>query len=449
MPAPRTTALLLALALPLAGCASDYGLALAPPPEPEDPGPGPAVGPSLPDLPDFPDLPDLPDLPDPPDNPWDDLNPGDLPEVYLAVAWSEYECCWYCDYADPMPVEPDIMACWSRFAVVDLRGQVVAEFPLPEEVDQAWSPYSYVNMLPAGPGRFLAVVNNWDTSWNDDDGWPSPRWWEVWLLDAAQNTTTRVAYWDAEFGGVRIEQTGRLVFTGDAGTAPLLGVWPNEPDRLVMWLYEGECPEGAVGELHSFHLFDPEAPVLSWKVEELLPEGLPQQLAGLWPWSLELSVDDEGAPTALMGVTGGWCGSGDTELRLISTSLEEGAQWDQLLWGAWTPIKPTYTGRAGGAALHVPGYAGGLPEWQLIGPEGSQTGPLPDDVLMAIAGPVLDPEGPTFVLVGGSEDGGYHHAIDVIHRGEPVWRIDALRFGLQERQVFFTDVDLLWPVQEE
>jgi hypothetical protein len=295
------------------------------------------------------------------------------------------------------------------------------------------------------------VVNNWSANYDDDDGdeWPSPSWWEIWLMDAVQGSTTRVAHWDTEFGGVMLDQTSRLIFTGDAGSAPLIGVWPDDPDRLVMWLFETACPEGAVGELHSFDLFDPEAPVLAWKVEELLPEGFAQQLAGIWPSSLELSADEDGELSALLGVTGGICGYGDTELRIVATSLEQGFLWDGLLWGSWTPFKPTYTGLAGGAALHVPGYIGGFPGWQLYGPDGEQTGPLSADMLTGFAGPMLDPEGPTFAVFGGTEDGGYHHAIDVIHRGEPVWRIDTLKFGLQERHVFFTDVDVLWPVPEE
>lgn len=455
MPALRLGALLLALVLPglLAACASDYGLSSAPPEPAElptgdlDPPDGPGTAPAPPDLPEFPDLPDLPDLPD---SPWEDLNPGDLPEVYLAVAWSEFECCWYCDALDPYPMEPDILACWSRFAVVDLHGQVVAEFQLPHEVGQDWSPYSYLNMVPAGPGRFLAVVNNWDTGWDDDtDDFPSSSWWEAWLFDATQNTTTRVAHWDMEFGGVTIDGTDRLVYTGDAGSAPLLSVWPHDPDRLVLWLHDGECPQGAVGELHSIHMTDPEAPVLSWKVEDLLPEGLPEQMGGLMPWSLELGLDDDGEPVALLGAMGGWCGNGDYELRMLHTSLDTGTAWDELLWGSWSPLKPTWTGRSGGAALHVPGYTGDLLEWQLMGPDGTQTGTLPEDMPMAFAGPVIDPEGPTFAVIGGVEGGGYHHVIDVVHQGESVWRIDALRFGLQERGVFFADVDLLWPPAQE
>ena len=440
----------LTLALCLSGCANDYDLLVAGPSDAEEPVAGPAIGPvEGPDWPDLPDPPDPPDLPDPPDSPWDDLTPGDLPDVYLAVSWSEFECCVACDYADPTPVEPSIIACWSRFAVIDLRGQVVAEFPLPLEENQDWSPYSYLNMVPAGPGRFLAVVNNWSGGYDDDDGGPSSSFWEIWLMDAVQGTTTRVAHWDAEFGGVMLDHTSRLVYTGAAGSAPLVGVWPDDPDRLVLWLFDSECPEGGVGQLHSFHLFEPEEPVLAWKVEDLLPEGLPEELAGLWPWSLDLSLDDDGAPTALLGVMGGACGYGDTELRIVAASLEQGSLWNELLWGGWAPYKPTYTGRSGGASLYVPTWAGGPPEWQLFGPDGTQSGGLPEDVLTAFAGPVLDPEGPTFALVGGTEDGGYHHAIDVIHQGEPVWRVDKLKFGLQERGIFLTDVDLLQPVPED
>ncbi len=446
MPALRTVAL--AMTLLLAACASDYGLSQAPPEVPDrpanplDPPDGPGTAPTPPDLPDFPDL---PDPPDPPDNPWDDINPGDMPDVYLAVAWSEYECCWYCDALDPYPVEEDIMACWSRFAVVDLHGQVVAEFPLPQEQGQDWSPYSYLNMVPAGPGRFLAVVNNWDSGWDDDDdGLPYSSWWEVWLLDAVEMSTTRVAHWDPEFAGVTIDGTDRLLFTGGAGAAPLLGVWPTDPDRLVFWIHEGsECPQGVTGELHAIHVTDPEAPVLAWKVEELMPEGMAEEMGGVQPWSLELSVDEQGSPTALLGVMGGACGWGDYELRVVHTSLNAEPGWNELVQGAWSPLKPTYAGWNGGAALHVPGWSGGLPSWQLMGPDGTENGPLPEDMMIGFAGPVIDPEGPTFALVGGTGEFDYHHEIVVVHGGEPVWRIDALRFGLQERGVFFADVDLL------
>jgi hypothetical protein len=57
-------------------------------------------------------------------------------------------------------------------------------------------------------------------------------------------------------------------------------------------------------------------------------------------------------------------------------------------------------------------------------------------------GSLLDPEAPTLSVIG-TDSGSTHDEIEVYHRGDKVWTIDALQFGLQTKQVWLLDVVLL------
>ena len=149
---PRAAAGAAVLLVSAAGCGNDYQFSEAPPPIERH-----ALGGRSP-LPGGPSGPSLPPPPELPPSPWNALNPGDLPELYFAVAWSDPAGCCYCDYDGAAEMDSEPYACATSYAVVDLQGQVIAEFPLPAAdsdgdgfVDSVYGPM-HLQLAPAGPG---------------------------------------------------------------------------------------------------------------------------------------------------------------------------------------------------------------------------------------------------------------------------------------------------------
>jgi hypothetical protein len=117
--APRLFLVGIGALIPLAGCSNDFGLETAPDLSTEGLG-VPAFNPGGSGGPDGPVTP--PQLP----SPWDDIRPGTLPEVYLAVAHNEYDC----DNMDGRGQDPD----WDEDLNVQRRfiSDVVLIVPPPE-----------------------------------------------------------------------------------------------------------------------------------------------------------------------------------------------------------------------------------------------------------------------------------------------------------------------------
>ena len=184
----------------LTACQSDFAIRALPPEAPiteGDPWTAPPIGgPADPVRPSTPSG----------GGPWGNLNPGDLPQVYFAVAYSDYSCDDVDgDGGDPGegdlggggavgddsdadgPVEdieedepPDEdgdiwYECPARLAVIDLLGQVIAEFPLPGESD-AYTAWSYLSLAPAAATRqlleFASLARNVDHLSEEDNRMP-------------------------------------------------------------------------------------------------------------------------------------------------------------------------------------------------------------------------------------------------------------------------------------
>ena len=62
---------------------------------------------------------------------------------------------------------------------------------------------------------------------------------------------------------------------------------------------------------------------------------------------------------------------------------------------------------------------------------------------------MLDPAGPTFALLGTTDEAPWSDRLVVVHGEDEVWSIDRLRFGLQEREVAMLDVIVLPPLDAE
>ena len=483
----------------LSACANDYALRLAPPPGDEETAPGPPA-PTWPDPPevntDPPPPLDPPDPPDPPEgggSPWGNLNPGELPEVYFAVAYQQ----WTCDDvdgdgADPGEDEVDVDedadddadgdgigdedppeegdeeppsesddwwgGCPTKLAVIDLMGQVIAEFPLPAETED-WTPWSHLALSSAGPGQFLAVLEDWGPSdevgdGDDADGdafWIGNRW-SAFVGDAVTGGITEVAFWDTAEAMVRIASDGGLVDLGGWGGYANLAITPTLPDWLLMWAGHADCTQ--LADLRATHLDGGNVMDMTWSPAELVPpELLPEVSDGsinLWPWNLDAALDENGESVLLLGVSDAGCGTDVPSYDLIAWSPDDGPRWhaESAASSATWPPTASWAAHDGGAAFEVTGYYGPSQTWRVVDVDGVREEFLNDDpdIYWRRAGPMLDPAGPTFATVSRRLD--YRDVIEIHHEGAVVWTIDALRFGLAEESTFFADVVLLPPLAD-
>ena len=463
----RTSIASLIGCLLLLGCSSDFALhATLGEQPPVEVGPWEGPGPStVPPGPNFPDPPNWPDPPAPPTGPWGEINPGNIPEIYFAVAWTEYECSWDdMDGDEPYDEPPDTTdddgdgldedswwgGCPARYAVIDLMGQVIAEFPLPGEQPD-WTAHGHLALEPAGPGQFIAVAENWmdDCADTDEDGFWLGTYWQAWLGDAYTGEIQEIAHWNFAEDQVQITQSGRLLDLGGYSSWAHLGMWTHDPDWLVVWSGGQDCQP--LQNLRQIHLAGGQLDRF-WEPEDLLPpELITDDPVYLWPWNMETGLDEQGRPNMLLGVSDAYCAE-DSPPRwdMVAWSPIDGPLWTAEAAG-WSWMQSArWAGHGGGAMLEVePDWGGST--WRVHRPDGVVEGPLPEGVWDVTAGPMLDPEGPTFMTIGSemSELGQYRGVIDVHHEGEVVWRIEQLRFGLQQRNVFFEDVVMIPLLPEE
>ena len=477
--------LILVLASPLlaVGCQSDVGIHLVPGDPPINEG-DPLTGPEGPEPPSWPFDPPEPIRPpeldppegDPPEDPpgWGNWNPGDIPELYFAVAWSEWDCNGDVDGdgSDPGPGEgpeegepPDNdsiidedsdgwYGCPVRLAVIDLLGQVIAEFPLPGEQD-TWTPNYHLSLAPAGPGQFLSTVERYEDVDGDDDasnadGFWQGNWWHSYRGDAYTGELSLVAEWDPNEALMSIPGIGRLVDIGGYSGWANLAISPAKPDRLMVWSGDTNC--GGLRELRSIYL--PDANVLDdvYLPEDLLPEGFEVDATSLWPWNLDASVDEEGNTSLLLGVSNSYCWAAETVYELVAFSPDDGPVWNVPAMGLSWPPAASWAGHDGGAALELTGGTWSVEQtWRVTTPNATAEGVFAyaDGIYGRRVGPMLDGAGPTFMTMAlESNAEHYRNILEIHHEGAVVWTIDTLRFGLQEENVFFADVVMLPPIPE-
>jgi hypothetical protein len=346
-----------------------------------------------------------------------------------------------------------VMVCPVTYAVIDLEGQVVSEFSVPV-AEGPWAFVQHLELRAAGPGRFVALVENWSDAGavGQDDAtgglWVSP-FLQVWMADAVDGTM-RLLVEMQDLGRTALVHTnGRQVrLTEGMGTA-LFGVWPDASEtKLVVWEGNPSCDSG-VGSLRAVELGASPALDWVWPRNDLLPEDL-QQGCTYAPWNMDEGVDEDGSPSFLLGVTEYPESPGDSPdpRRLVAWSPTEGPMWDVVVPDLVRPFRAEYSALGGGGALWIsaPLHAEGR-KWHVVGPSGSFEGGVPDDLFDVQPGPLLDPQGPTFLMVGRLELDS-RHSIRLVHRDQVAWSIDHLRFGLDARRLFFSDVVLLPPVED-
>ena len=405
---------------------------------------------------DGPDQPGPPEIPDPP--PWNwPPDVGDIPDLYFAIAWSEWPCSWneslWADGSQPTE-QSDVWApCDGRnVAVVNMLGEVVDEFTPPSLEEH--EVVEFLQLSGGGPGQFLHVfrplgVMNSETSSNSEnssDTFNPGGAWEAWRGDSYSGEHLRVAEWDIETQQVWLPEAGRHVHVEEDSGALQVGLLPPDPDLLLTWPGQPWCNSTTpLAPVRVNHLFTPNVYSPSWQPAEFLPSEVLEDVEMASSWNMDLSVDEEGELSALFGVTTGGC-TNDPEdlatLQLVSWGSEPEDTWFSPTETGWHPRSATYTGQRGTGALNLLGDFD-LPRWRVTSPSLVAEGVLSAERGGYRPGPLLDPQGPTFTVIGTDMQTWAGDSLDFYHQGQVVWSIDRLKFGLQERQVYFADAILL------
>jgi hypothetical protein len=371
---------------------------------------------------------------------WGNLDPGALPEVYFAVAYSTVPYgSYYCDYCD---ADPEWWYPYGdvRYAVIDLRGQVVWDVP----TLTANGSFEHLDLAAAGPGQFSVTARPW---YNYDDGADADGWyagtnWEAYRLDASAMTSTRIAHFDLERWVTAIDTTATEVDLGPVDGTLHLGMFPSDPERALFLgtdTYNCQASPLGIRDLRAVHLSDPEAGALSYAAASMVPDPTKHW----WGWDFEASVDEDGAPAALIGATPWDCYALSGNPQVAMWTPTDGLRWTADLGAGVWPQAVTFDARDGGGALSF-SYdpVDGTPSWRVSDADGRRVGALGDELYNHRPGPLLEHTSSTFVDVGTRPDDGYD-VIEIRHEGRVVWRIDDLRFGVGHQPVSIQDIVLL------
>lgn len=367
---------------------------------------------------------------------WGHLDPGNLPDIYFAVAYSPTPD-WYCDACDA--------EAWYgygdgevHYAVIDLHGQVVWDVPLP----YGTTGFSALDLAAAGPGQFTAVIQpwQWDTA-AEADGFYGASNWEAWRMDAVALTVERTAWERLDAPVTHIEHTGVDV---DLGASAWLhtGAWVDDPDRALFLPSAYACGVEGVGDLRSVPLADAAASVVSWPAASLLPT----DLAGpAWAWGMEPGIDGQGDPTVLVGLSAGDCyNAGASIPRAVVWSPTDGVRWSADLGADTWPLAASYDPRQGGGVLSFGFDDAGAQEWRVSEPDDVREGPLGTDLYNWRPGPLLEHGNDAFIAIGTRPVDAFD-TIEIRYRGERVWHIDDLRVGMGHIPVRILDFVVIPP----
>jgi len=468
---PLTLALAVLTLVGMTACSSDTVLREAPPPDPEEEGSGSGSGRPGSGGGGWPGMPELPG------GPWGELDPGEMPDVYFVVAYGDVNCCYECDglwlgppdEADdpdqdtdglPHNSEADMaFGCPVNYAIVDLFGQVVDEFS-PANQDQGQI-YSHIDLVPTGPGRFLATVQGWgdiyyppeypnqttEEQWPPEDGPIDPWGWGPWIafeIDAVNRTQEMVAWQSPADYQVVIPETGKRIDVGVYGVQAAID--PVDPDWLYLWGARYGCDEPML-PLRATHRYETGVLDRFWTGEDLLGSDL--GAFNWYPTGFAASIDEDGVTHVGMGLGDNGCTGAFQPVHLLADVVpDDGAAWVSANTQSWATTPMSWAPWSGGAAVQIES-PWDLPTWHVTRPEDSRSGPVPSLEYNVRPGPMLDPAGPTFALVGSDYTNPNQDRIVFVHGDQEVWSIDALTFGLQERQVAILDVVVLPPFGDD
>ncbi len=369
---------------------------------------------------------------------WDGVDGGELPDLLFAVAWHPLEAsCSDCD-------DPQWRSAPLRYSVVDSRGTVRADFPLPwtdELID-------HLDLQAAGPGALLATISRADHTASGPDGYL----WRTLRLDASDGSVTEVLRLQ-DAGLIELPASGLSLEHLEPSRSVRVTADPAQPSR-IWFLPDRTDPDGdpRLGRLYSADLFDPEVAPRSWSGEELLNEPLVHADGGapLQPWTLQ-AAEVDGQTTLLVGIDGegpsGFrrsLGSWSAEDESPSSALDLTEHGDLAIRS-----EPSYlAGPDGGAALFQRGSVSsfcGEPSFVVVSAAGALPVEAGDGADCGWAGPLLDADAPTFAWFGFSLDaqGEPGHQLQISHRGQDVWSVDRFADGIDERPFLLLEAVLL------
>jgi hypothetical protein len=184
-----------------------------------------------------------------------------------------------------------------------------------------------------------------------------------------------------------------------------------------------------------------------WSIDDIVGDDVRDQLDGrtLFPTEFSTSVDENGASHLLLGMGDQGCNAGSEPVNvLVDFTPDTETSWSHLSGAPWSTAPVGWAPWSEGGAVQIES-PWSEPRWHMVTPDGEQSGPAPGGVWNVRAGPMLDPEGPTFVVLGRDPAAPVGDSVFVIHDGDDVWSIDQLRFGLQLRDVTIMDIIVLPP----
>ena len=394
-------------------------------------------------------------------SPWDDLDPGNLPDLAFVIGWNDttdivaesvvldHGIC-VPEGLDPIEQMPP-----ARFDVIDGGGQLIQSLEPPEgwlyPGASLWN--SEVSLTSAGPGRFAAI---WKTV-------PQPTGiyigtGRVWVGNPLEGVDEFVADWTEGESNARVFLPLRdeeVTFDGRFDELHA-AIDPTVPDTL--WIAPGrencERPHHLNEPLlYSVDYRELGSPAEAWMAEDLLPPGLPDPIqSGGAVIDRIRATDDEGRTWIAMDIVyfrDYFCLNG--ELQGVSQSLA-------LTWAPdtgerrWVWDKPAdleqmaaYEPKQGEALLYSDTSRWvEAPRFEVFRPGQDTISVEPAEALCGVAGPLLDAAGPTFLYsTQDLPDGEWSSRLVVSHAGEDVWTLPHFRQGLADRSFLLRGVSAL------
>jgi len=350
---------------------------------------------------------------------WAALEPGEMPEEFFAVAWS-----------DPGEVENN---CYGpcpgvpRYDIIDVMGQVVSSFESPCTNLFA----QHHSLQAAGPGRFLAV-----TSGHSPD---SPYNQHVWLGDGISGESEVIMQWGWGTKVYLPQADAEVELPGLMNQARVL-VDPQDEDRFFVLISNSMMyAQPLLGTLFSINVRDPDAEVMMWPAHTMItPDMVPSWGHAPWaPWLVD--TFQRGDETML--VLGLQVQDEEGELRTVLTGFSP--QRGPMTWrmdlsglhqsGELNMLPPTSLSDA--RVLFHQGNDGWCPQANFSRFDGETLHSFSgsEELFCSRLGPILDDRADTFVYFGYIDDQGLERQqrAFVNHRGVDVWELSTFRDGLQ------------------
>lgn len=406
-----------AFAFVLAACSQDVSLRHAPPPDPED-----TLGGSTGNTGDFGGG---------FESPWANLDPGDIPDDLFAVGWVDLNNgCMNCTYGPNSP---------NRYDLVDALGRSVGSFDLPFPWDDQWWYWpELLGIHASGPGRFLVANLVYTDGGNEQI---------VWEADGFAGTSTILARLRSD--GLELPLAGVTIpLPTDSWIADeVILPDPTDAGRLLV-VPHSTSPylPNELRQIWSVSTTDPEAPITTWSIRDLLPDEL---VPAGWdaleaPWHVSLAADGSGRLIlGMIGIaTASDAGSKTVTYTprpvLVGVDLDDpsGDRWvvdaAELTVGAQLLAVPPSPGQPG-ALLWTPQLCGqNVALWQ----DGAIAElELPASDQCPKPGTLIDAPSGTFLYTAGIEQEGvmYGQRLVVVAGGEEVWQLDRFGVGLSQR----------------